>query len=36
MGLRSAYITGYSREAIALYGSMGAVDESRAFVYAAR
>jgi ribosomal protein S18 acetylase RimI-like enzyme len=35
MGLRSAYITGYSREAIALYGSMGAVDESRAFVYAA-
>lgn len=34
MGLRSAYITGYSPEAIALYGSMGAVDESRAFVYA--
>lgn len=28
MGLRSAYITGYSREAIALYGSMGAVDET--------
>lgn len=35
MGLRSAYITGYSPEAIALYGSMGAEDETRAFVYAA-
>ena len=34
MGLQSAYITGYSPEAIALYGSMGAVDESLAFVYA--
>lgn len=33
MGLRSAYIAGYSPEAIALYGSMGAVDESRAFVF---
>jgi len=33
MGLRSAYITGYSPEAIALYGSMGAVDETRAFVF---
>jgi ribosomal protein S18 acetylase RimI-like enzyme len=33
MGLRSAYITGYSPEAIALYGSMGAVDEARAFLF---
>jgi ribosomal protein S18 acetylase RimI-like enzyme len=33
MGLHSAYITGYSPEAIALYGSMGAVDESRAFFF---
>lgn len=33
MGLRSAYIAGYSPEAIALYGSMGAEDESQAFVY---
>lgn len=35
IGLRSAYITGYSPEAIALYGSLGAVDESEAFVYGA-
>lgn len=34
MGLRSAYITGYSPEAINLYGSMGAVEESLAYVYA--
>lgn len=33
MGLRSAYITGYSEAAIALYGSMGAVEEERAYVY---
>lgn len=33
MGLHRAYITGYSPEAIALYGSLGAVDESRSFVY---
>jgi ribosomal protein S18 acetylase RimI-like enzyme len=35
MGLRNAYITGYSPEALALYGSMGAVDESVGFVYSA-
>ena len=29
MGMRSAYITGYSEAAIALYGSMGAVEEVR-------
>lgn len=33
MGLRSAYITGYSPEAIALYGSMGAAGESQAFFF---
>jgi GNAT superfamily N-acetyltransferase len=33
MGLRSAYITGYSPEAIALYGSLGAVDEMKSFNY---
>ena len=33
MGLRSAYITGYSPEAIALYGSLGAVGEMKSFVY---
>jgi GNAT superfamily N-acetyltransferase len=33
MGIHTAYITGYSPEAIALYGSMGAVDESRAYVF---
>lgn len=33
MGLRNAYITGYSPGAIALYGSLGAVDESKSFVY---
>lgn len=33
MGLRGAYITGYSKAAIALYGSMGAAEEERAYVY---
>lgn len=33
MGLRTAYITGYSPAAIALYGSLGAVGEMRCFVY---
>lgn len=33
MGMRSAYITGYSPEAVALYGSLGAVDETKAFIY---
>lgn len=33
MGMHSAYITGYSPEAIGLYGSLGAVDETRSFVY---
>jgi ribosomal protein S18 acetylase RimI-like enzyme len=33
MGLRNAYITGYSEAALALYGSMGAVDETPAYVY---
>lgn len=33
MGMTSAYIAGYSPAAIALYGSMGAVDESLAYVY---
>ncbi len=33
MGLRSAYITGYSPAAIALYGSLGAVGETESFVY---
>lgn len=35
MGLQSAYITGYSQEAIALYGSLGAVEETQGFLYAA-
>lgn len=35
MGLRSAYIAGYSPEAIALYGSMGAVEEVKFHVYKA-
>ena len=34
MGIHSAYITGYSPEAIALYGSIGAIDEVRSTVYA--
>ncbi|HHX63945.1 MAG TPA: GNAT family N-acetyltransferase [Chloroflexi bacterium] len=33
MGIHTAYITGYSPEAIALYGSMGAVGELKAYVY---
>jgi GNAT superfamily N-acetyltransferase len=33
MGLHNAYITGYSPEAVALYGSLGAVDEIRSFAY---
>ncbi len=33
MGLHSAYIAGYSPEAIALYGSIGAVDEVVGYVY---
>jgi ribosomal protein S18 acetylase RimI-like enzyme len=33
MGLRRAYITGYSPEAIALYGSLGHVSEAQSFLY---
>ncbi len=33
MGIYNAYITGYSREAIRLYGSLGAVDEVKSFYY---
>jgi GNAT superfamily N-acetyltransferase len=33
MGMRRAYITGYSPEAIALYGSLGATGASKSFVY---
>jgi GNAT superfamily N-acetyltransferase len=33
MGLRSAYITGYSHEAIALYSSLGAADQKRSLIY---
>ena len=33
IGLRSAYITGYSPQAIALYGSLGAVDEVKSYCY---
>lgn len=33
MGMRKAYITGYSEAAIKLYASLGAAQESRAFVY---
>lgn len=33
MGIHSAFITGYSEAAIALYGSLGAVEETRAFEY---
>lgn len=35
MGLRSAYITGYSDAALALYGSLGHVDEKQCWIYAA-
>jgi ribosomal protein S18 acetylase RimI-like enzyme len=33
MGLHSAYIMGYSEGAMALYGSLGAIDEQMAFTY---
>ena len=33
MGIHNAYITGYSQAAIALYGSIGAVDEVKSFFY---
>jgi len=33
MGIHNAYITGYSPEAVSLYGSLGAIDEVRSFVY---
>jgi GNAT superfamily N-acetyltransferase len=33
IGIHNAYITGYSLEAVRLYGSMGAVDEIKAFNY---
>lgn len=33
MGIHNAYITGYSPEALALYGSLGAVDEVKACFY---
>jgi GNAT superfamily N-acetyltransferase len=33
IGLRNAYITGYSPAAIALYGSLGHADEFRSFIY---
>jgi hypothetical protein len=33
MGIRDAYIGGYSPEAIALYGSLGHVSELKCFVY---
>ena len=33
MGLRRAYITGYSPEAIALYGSLGAEEGTESLIY---
>lgn len=33
LGIRDAYITGYSPGAIALYGSLGAADEFKSFLY---
>lgn len=33
MGIHNAYITGYSEAAIALYGSLGSIDEVRNFYY---
>lgn len=33
MGIHNAYITGYSEAAIALYGSLGAIDEVKNFYY---
>jgi len=35
MGMCRAYMTGYSPEAIALYGSLGAAEESKSFIYEA-
>lgn len=35
MGIHNAYITGYSPQALALYGSLGAVDEVKSFSYEA-
>lgn len=32
-GIHNAYITGYSPEAVALYGSLGTMDEFRSFIY---
>ena len=31
--MRSAYIMGYSEAALALYGSLGAVNEQEAYTY---
>ena len=33
MGLERAYITGYSPEAIGLYGSLGAQEQSKRLLY---
>jgi hypothetical protein len=33
MGMARAYIAGYSREALALYGSLGAVAERACVIY---
>ncbi len=33
MGMRAAYIAGYSREAMSLYGSLGATSKQEAYVY---
>lgn len=33
MGMRAAYITGYGEAAVALYGSLGATSEMKAYVY---
>ena len=33
MGMKQAYITGYSEGAIALYGSLGAGERSEYFIY---
>jgi hypothetical protein len=33
IGIRNAYITGYSTASISLYGSMGHADEFRSFIY---
>ena len=34
IGIKRAYITGFSPEAISLYGSLGAINELRSFIYA--